>query len=172
MLDFVPWGQLLWVDYVIVAIIAVSALMGLLRGFIKEAFALLLWMAAVWVATQYSRDVSVLLQATIDYPSARIAAAFAMLFFATLILGSLISFILSQLIEKTGLTGSDRLLGMLFGIVRGAVLVSLLVMLAGVTPLPEDPWWKKSLLIPPFQALALWLKAHMPVGLADYIHYR
>jgi len=99
----------------------------------------------------------------------RVRVAF---FFATLILGSLISFLLSQLIEKTGLTGSDRLLGMLFGIARGAVLVSLLVMLAGLTPLPEDPWWKQSLLIPPFQALAMWLKTHMPTGLADYIHYR
>lgn len=172
MLDFLPWSKLLWVDYLVIAIIAISAVMGLLRGFIKEAFALVLWIVAVWVATQYSRDVSVLLQSTISYPSARIAAGFAILFFATLILGSLISFLLSQLIEKTGLTGSDRLLGMLFGISRGAVLVSLLVMLAGLTPLPEDSWWKQSLLIPPFQALALWLKTHMPAGLADYIHYR
>ncbi|CAD6876577.1 CvpA family protein [Methylomonas fluvii] len=172
MLDFVPWAKLLWVDYVVISIILISAIMGLMRGFIKEAFALVLWMVAVWVATQYCRDVSVLLQSTISYPSARIAAAFALLFFATLILGSLISFLLSQLIEKTGLTGSDRLLGMLFGIARGAVLVSLLVMLAGLTPLPEDPWWKQSLLIPPFQALAVWLKTHMPTGLADYIHYR
>ncbi len=172
MLDLLPWSKLFWVDYVIIAIIASSAVMGVLRGFIKEAFALTLWIVAVWVATQYSRDVAVLLQSTISYPPARIAAGFASLFFATLILGSLISFLLSQLIEKTGLTGSDRLLGMLFGIVRGAVLVSILVMLAGVTPLPEDPWWKQSLLIPPFQALAVWLKAHMPTGLADYIHYR
>lgn len=172
MLDFVPWSQLLWVDYLIIAVIGISAIMGLMRGFIKEAFALVLWIAAAWVATQYCRDVSVLLQTTINYPSARIAAAFALLFVATLILGSLISFLLSQLIEKTGLSGSDRLLGMLFGIARGAVLVSLLVMLAGLTPLPEDPWWKQSILISPFQALAVWLKALMPTGLADYIHYR
>lgn len=172
MADFVPWDQLLWVDYLIAGIIAVSAVMGLFRGFVKEAFALVLWVVAVWVASQYSREVSVLLQSTISYPSARVAAAFAVLFFATLILGGMISFLLSQLIERTGLTGSDRLLGMLFGIGRGAVLVSILVMLAGITPLPEDPWWKKSLLIPPFQALAVWLKTHMPTGLADYIHYR
>ncbi|MDT4329419.1 CvpA family protein [Methylomonas sp. MED-D] len=172
MLDFVPWQQMLWVDYLIIVIVGGSALMGLFRGFVKEAFALTIWSVAVWVGVHYSRDVAVLLQSTISYPSARAAAAFALLFFATLILGSLISFLLSQLIESTGLTGSDRLLGMLFGIVRGSVLVALLVMMAGVTPLPEDPWWKQSVLIPPFQALALWLKNHMPAGLADYIHYR
>lgn len=172
MLDFLPWDKMLWVDYVITAIVCISALMGLFRGFIKEAFALVLWVVAVWVGIQYSRDVAALLQTTITYPSARMAAAFSILFFATLILGSLISFLLSQLIAKTGLTGSDRLLGMLFGIVRGAVLVSILVMLAGVTPLPEDPWWKQSILIPPFQSLAIWLKLHMPTGLADYINYR
>ena len=172
MVDLVPWDQLVWVDYLIAGIVAISAVMGLFRGFVKEAFALVLWVVAVWVASQYSREVSVLLQSTISYPSARVAAAFAVLFFATLILGGMISFLLSQLIERTGLTGSDRLLGMLFGIGRGAVLVSILVMLAGITPLPEDPWWKKSLLIPPFQALAVWLKTHMPTGLADYIHYR
>lgn len=170
--DLLPWDKLLWVDYTIIAVISMSAVMGLVRGFIKEAFALVLWIAAVWVATHYSRELSLLLQTSISYPSARIAASFGLLFFATLILGSLISFLLSQLIEKTGLSGSDRLLGMLFGIGRGAVLVSMLVILAGVTPLPEDPWWKQSVLIPPFQALAVWLKSQMPAGLADYIHYR
>ena len=120
----------------------------------------------------YSRDFAVLLQNTITYPSVRIAIAFLLLFFMTLILGSLISFILNQLIEKTGLTGTDRLLGMVFGIIRGLVLVSVMVMLAGLTPLPEDPWWKHSLLIPPFQSLAIWLKDHIPSDLMGYIHYR
>jgi membrane protein required for colicin V production len=114
----------------------------------------------------------VVLQKVISYPSARIATAFGILFFMTLILGGLISFILNHLIEKTGLTGTDRLLGLLFGVLRGAVLVSIMVMLAGVSPLPEDPWWKQSLLIPPFQSLAVWLKDHIPSDLAGYIHYR
>lgn len=172
MFDFVPWDQLLWVDYTIGVIVAMSAVMGLWRGFIKEAFALALWLVAVCVATQYTREVTALIPTTISYPPARSATAFSLLFFATLLLGGLIRFVLSQLIEKAGLTASDRILGMLFGVARGAVLVAILVMLAGITPLPEDPWWKKSLLIPPFQAFAVWLKTHMPNGLADYIHYR
>lgn len=172
MLDVLPLDRMIWVDYAIAGLVMVSAVIGLLRGFIKEAFALFTWVVAIGVGMHYSRDFAVLLQNTISYPSARIAAAFGILFFMTLILGALISFILNQLIEKTGLTGSDRLVGMLFGAARGAVLVSLLVMLGGITPLPEDPWWKQSMLIPPFQSLAVWLKDHIPSAMAGYIHYR
>ncbi|QPK63862.1 CvpA family protein [Methylomonas sp. LL1] len=172
MLDALPLEKMIWIDYAIVFVVFVSAIIGLMRGFIKEAFALLTWGIAIGVGIQYSRDFAVLLQNTISYPSARIATAFILLFFLTLILGGLISFILNHLIEKTGLTGTDRLVGMLFGIIRGAVLVSLMVMLAGVTPLPEDPWWKQSLLIQPFQSLAVWLKDLIPSDMAGYIHYR
>ncbi len=163
--------QMIWVDYLIAGLISVSAVIGLIRGFIKEAFALFTWMAAVGVGVHYSRTFAVLLENTISYPSARIAGAFALLFFMTLLLGGVISYILGQLIEKTGLSGTDRLIGMMFGILRGSVLVALTVMLAGTTPLPEDPWWQRSLLIPPFQALALWLKGHIPPDLAGYIHF-
>ncbi|MGR8929426.1 MAG: CvpA family protein [Gammaproteobacteria bacterium] len=163
---------MIWIDYAISILVLVSAVIGLFRGFIKEAFALFIWVVAIGIGFYYSRDFAVLLQSAISYPSARIATAFLILFVMTLILGSLISFILNHLIEKTGLTGTDRLLGMLFGIVRGAVLVALMVMLAGVTPLPEDPWWKQSLLIPPFQALAVWLKAHIPSELMAHIRFR
>ncbi len=170
--DFLSTSHWVWIDYAIAGIIAISAVAGLVRGFIKEAFALLTWIVAIWVGMQYSRDLAPILQNAISYPSARIAAAFAILFFATLILGGLINFLLSQLVEKTGLTGSDRLVGMGFGIVRGAILVAVLVMLAGLTPLPEDPWWKQSVLIPPFQSLAVWLKDHIPSSLAGHINYR
>jgi len=172
MLDALSLDKMIWIDYAIVGLIFISAIIGLFRGFIKEAFALLTWIVAIGVGLHYSRHFAVLLQKQIEYPSARIAAAFILLFVMTLVLGSLISFILNHLIETTGLTGTDRLMGMLFGIARGAVLVSVMVLLAGVTPLPEDPWWKHSLLIPPFQALAVWLKSHIPSDLMGYIHYR
>lgn len=172
MWDALALDKMIWIDYSIACLVMVSALIGLFRGFIKEAFALLIWIVAIGIGMHYCRDFAILLQDSISYPSARIAVAFAILFFMTLLLGSLISFILNQLIEKTGLTGTDRLLGMLFGVIRGAVLVALLVMLAGITPLPEDPWWKQSLLIPPFQSLAIWLKDHIPSDLTGYIHFR
>lgn len=163
---------MIWIDYAILALIAVSLIIGLVRGFVKEAFSLLMWVLAIWVGLNFSREFSGFLTSLISLPSARIAAAFAILFFITLILGGAIGFLLGELIKKTGLTGTDRFAGMLFGIVRGMVVVAVCVMLAGLTPLPEDSWWKESVLIPPFQSLALWLREQLPAGLAGYVHYR
>ena len=163
--------QMIWIDYAIIGLILISSIIGLVRGFIREAFSLVLWVFAIWVGLTFSRDFSSFLEGLISYPSARIAAAFAVLFFLTLIMGAIISYLLGELVKKTGLTGSDRFAGMIFGIVRGLVVVAIIIMLAGLTPLPEDSWWKESLLIPPFQSLAVWLHDHIPSGLAGYVKY-
>jgi membrane protein required for colicin V production len=162
---------MIWIDYTIIGLVFISSIIGLLRGFIKEAFSLIIWMLAIWTGLTFSREFSVFLEGFISYPSARIAAAFAILFIVTLILGALISYLLGELVKKTGLTGSDRFAGMIFGIARGLVVVSIVVMLAGLTPLPEDSWWKESVLIPPFQSLAVWLREHTPSSLAGYVNY-
>jgi len=162
---------MIWVDYAIIGLIVISSIIGLLRGLVKEAFSLVIWVVAIWVGLTFSREFSSFLEGMINYPSARIAAAFAVLFFVTLILGALISYLLGELVKKTGLTGSDRFAGMIFGIGRGLVVVAIVVMLAGLTPLPEDSWWKESILIPPFQSLAVWLGEHIPSGLAGYVNY-
>jgi len=162
---------MIWIDYTIVGLVLISSVIGLLRGFIKEAFSLVIWMVAIWIGLTFSREFSVFLEEWVDYPSARIAIAFALLFLVTLILGALISYLLGELVRRTGLTGSDRFAGMIFGIARGLVVVSIAVMLAGLTPLPEDSWWKESMLIPPFQSLAVWLRDQIPLGLAGYVNY-
>ena len=162
---------MIWIDYTIIGLILISSVIGLLRGLIREAFSLVIWVVAIWIGLTFSREFSGFLEGLIDYPSARIAAAFAALFFITLILGALISYLLGELVKKTGLTGSDRFAGMIFGIARGLVVVAIIIMLAGLTPLPEDSWWKESVLIPPFQALAVWLRDHIPSGMAGYVNY-
>ncbi len=162
---------MIWIDYTIMGLILISSVIGLLRGLIREAFSLVIWVVAIWVGLTFSREFSGFLEGMISYPSARIAAAFAVLFFITLILGALISYLLGELVRKTGLTGSDRFAGMIFGIARGLVVVAIIIMLAGLTPLPKDSWWKESVLIPPFQALAVWLREHIPSGMASYVNY-
>lgn len=162
---------MIWIDYAIIGLILISSIIGLIRGFIREAFSLTLWVLAIWVGLTFSREFSVFLEGMIDYPSARIAAAFAVLFFVTLILGAMVNYLLGELVKRTGLTGSDRFAGMVFGIARGFVVVAIIIMLAGLTPLPEDSWWKESVLIPPFQSLAVWLHDHVPSGLTGYVKY-
>ncbi|MEE9355639.1 MAG: CvpA family protein [Methylococcaceae bacterium] len=163
---------MIWVDYAILALIFVSLIIGLFRGFIREAFSLCTWIVAVWVGLTFSRELSGLMEGLFSLNSIRMAVAFAILFFTTLLLGSLVSYLIGELVKKTGLTGTDRVFGMVFGLLRGMLVVVILVMLAGLTPFPEDPWWKESLLIPPFQVLALWLHDHLPAGIAGYINYR
>jgi membrane protein required for colicin V production len=172
MTDFLSTNAWVWVDYTIVGIVLLSAVLGLLRGFIKEALAMLIWIVAFWVGSQYSHELSALFQNTISYAAARVALAFVLLFIGTVMLGSIISFLLSKLVQKPGLNFTDRLLGLGFGVVRGVLLVVVLVLVAGFTPVPEQSWWKQSKFLPSFQSLAVWLKDRIPSNVADYIKFR
>ena len=145
---------MIWVDYLILAIIAVSALIGLARGLIREVLSLGVWVVALVVAWLFFRDLAEQLTPWISTPSVRLVVGFLLLVFGVLLIGALVSFLLTTLVEKTGLGGYDRLLGVVFGAARGSVLVALLVFVATMTPLPEDPWWQESQLIPPFHRLA------------------
>jgi membrane protein required for colicin V production len=97
------------------------------------------------------------------------AAAVLILVFGVLIVGAIVAYLLSVLVDKTGLTGTDRLLGMVFGAGRGAVLVALLVFLATLTPVAEDPWWSQSRLLPKFQLLADLMLDMIPPDVTDRI---
>lgn len=155
-----------WVDYAIVAIIAVSVIISLLRGFLREALSLAAWIVAFWVALSFSYSLARLFSGLIASPTARVAVAFAVLFLATLLLGALVNFLAAQLVKGGGLSVADRLLGAVFGTARGIALVAALVLLAGLTTLPRDPWWHQSLLLGHFQTLALWLRGLLPPGVA------
>lgn len=160
-----------WFDYAILGIIFLSAGISLIRGFVREAFSLAVWVLALWVAWTFFRDLSPLLANWIKTPSVQFGLAFAALLIATLIVGGLVNYLLIQLVQKTGLSGSDRLVGMVFGVARGALLVCALVLLAGLTPLPQDPWWQESVLVPYFEELALWMKDLLPDDIGHRFQY-
>lgn len=163
--------MLIWVDYVILGIIGLSALISLVRGFVREALSLLTWALAFWIAWTFFRDLAAHLETWVSLPSARLGVSFALLFIATLIVGGIVNFLVAQLVNKTGLTGTDRLLGVVFGAARGVLLVAILVLLAGLTPMPEDSWWKQSRLIAYFQELAVWLREFLPPDIAEKFSY-
>lgn len=153
---------MIWVDFAIIGIIALSAIIGLARGFIREVLSLAIWVVAVFAAWTFHRTLAEQLTPWLSTPSVRIGVAFIILVLVVLILGAILGQILSTLIEKTGLTGTDRLLGVVFGAARGALLVAVLVYLAALTPMPDDPWWKESQLIGHFQTLADRMLALIP----------
>jgi len=163
--------QLIWIDFVILGIILVSALISLIRGFVREAFSLAVWLLAFWVSWTFFRDLSVRMESLITTPSVRLGVAFVILMILSLTVGGLLNYLVIRLINSTGLSGSDRFIGMIFGIARGVLFMAILVLLAGLTPLPQDPWWQHSVLIPYFQELALWLKDLLPPEVADKFQF-
>jgi len=147
-----------WADWVIIAILAISALFSIRRGFVKEALSLVTWVSAFIVARLFSGAMAVVLEKYIETPSVRIASAFALLFVIMLILGAIVSNLFEMLVSATGLSATDRVLGMGFGIVRGALVVVVLVALAAHTPAIEDEWWDQSQLIPHFALMESWTR--------------
>lgn len=147
-----------WVDWAIVAVIVISSLISLKRGFVKEALSLLTWIIAGVVAWMFGGALSHHLAGFISTPSAQVIAACAILFVATLLVGALVNFLIGELVRVTGLSGTDRFLGMVFGAARGGLLIVVLIGLLSLAPVQEDLWWRESALVPHFLLIADWSK--------------
>jgi membrane protein required for colicin V production len=158
-----------WADYTIIAVLALSVLMGLWRGFIGEVLALACWVAAFWVAWMFGPPLADHFSASISTPSVRVLLAYVVCFVTVLIAGAIVAFLMRKLIEGSGLSGSDRMLGMVFGLARGLALVTLVVLLLGFTPFRRDPWWDQSRLLPSFAGGARWLGDKLPSEVAKYL---
>lgn len=162
---------MIWVDYLIIAILVVSAGISVLRGFLREAISLLGWVLAFWLAITFAADVSGLFEKSISQPSMRHAVAFFAIVVFTLIITAIVMYLVRLIVDKTEITGTDRALGMIFGIARGIVIVAILVLLAGLTALPKDPWWQESVFLPHLQVLAVEIRSFLPPQVADLFQY-
>ena len=162
---------MLWVDTLIIAIIAVSAIISLIRGFVQEALSLATWIAAFTLAWFFFRPLAVQLEPWIDVSSLRLGVAYGIIVLVVLLLGAVINHFMKTLVESTGLSGTDRLIGIFFGVARGGVVVAILVLLAGLTPFPGDSWWSDSRLLPYFQEMAIWMKGYLPPDISANFSY-
>ena len=135
------------VDTLILAVIAISSAFGVWRGFIKEILSLLSWIAALLVSRVYSESLAGLLESLIDNPSVRYVTAFSVLFVLIIMLGTALNHFMSKLLVVTGLKTLDRLLGAVFGVARGTVIVLVVLFILNVF-VSGSEWWHKSTLIP------------------------
>lgn len=149
-------------DWLIIGLVALSAVASLWRGFTREAISLGAWITAFFVATMFAPAMGVALEDIVPHDQGRQIAAFGILFVLTLIAGSLLGYVLGQLIRATGLGFADRVLGMAFGLVRGVILALAIVMVANIaldaSDTPRPAWFKDSLLVPHLLLLEDWAR--------------
>ena len=158
-------------DWVILGMVLVSTLISLVRGFVKEVLSLVTWIAAFAIAMGFSQPASAFVPQAVDIPSARVALAFLALFVVVLIIGGIVNWAVSTAVNKTGLSGTDRSVGMVFGLARGVFIVAVLVLLAHLTAMPKESWWQASVLIPQFQVVADWILALLPSDIAQHFQF-
>jgi membrane protein required for colicin V production len=156
-------------DIIVLAVLALSVLIGLWRGFVAEVLSLVCWIAAFWVAWMFGDAVAAWYGQWLQHPAARVIAGYLTCFLGVLVAGALVGWLLRKLIQGSGLSGTDRVLGMLFGLVRGVLLVVVIVLVMELTPLAGAAWWQQSQLLPGFAQGAGWVSAHLPPEAARYV---
>lgn len=153
-------GLFNWLDWAIIAVVGLSMLLSLWRGFVREAMSLFGWVIAFVIANLYSDVVATQLAATIENESARHVAAYVIVFIAVLVASNLVSFLLKQVVWMTGLTVLDRILGTVFGFARGILLILVAVLLAReLLPADKLQILQGSQLMPHIDYLAQWVES-------------
>ncbi len=155
-------------DIIIIALIAVSGLIGVFRGLVREILSLISWIVSTWLAWRFANNIAPYFETVVQSADVRKAAAFISIFLVSLVLFALVSYFISKLISKSPLKGMDRTLGMLFGLLRGAIIVAVILVLLKSTQFSKEGWWVGSSLKDYFLILAAYGMSAMPVEVSRF----
>lgn len=165
-MTWLDWSAL---DWILIAVLALSALSGLVRGFIGVVASLAAWLLAAWAALRFGGQVALLLARGGEPGPGQLLAGFGLSFIIVLVLVGLVGWMVRKLVHSVGLSGLDRLLGLVLGLLRGGVIACVLVLLAGLTAIPRGADWQRAQVVPIFIPGALWLRAWLPDWVAQRV---
>jgi len=164
-------------DFAVMVILLVSLLLGLWRGLVYEVLSLVGWPVAFVLSKLFAGSVTPMMPGHVlsnvegAQETMRIMLAYAVVFIAVLIVWGVLAWLLSRLVKAVGLGWVDRVLGGLFGVLRGVLVVLVLVWLAGLTHIPEQPFWRSAQMSKTAEGAALLTKAWLPDNIARRIRY-
>lgn len=158
-------------DYVLLFLLIGSMLVSLTRGLVREMISLVSWIVAFYVALHYGDVLAPWLPQAISGEVLRVIVAFVVLFIGTRIVMVLLAKLASLVVQASGLTFMDRLLGALFGLAKGALIALALVLLCGMTKIPQQPFWKNAMFSPVAEVVAKSVMPYLPGYFVEYIHY-
>ena len=160
-----------WLDYALIAVVGLSALVGIWRGLVREVFALAGWIAAIVVAMMFAGEAAKLIPAGFATPLVRTVIAFTVLFVVILVTVSIAGLLFTKAARAVGLGLADRTLGGVFGFARGALILLVLALAVGLTAVPNEPFWREAKLAAPLETAAIAVKPYLPPALADKVRY-
>jgi membrane protein required for colicin V production len=159
-----------WFDYGVLIIVGLSLLWSIFRGFVRELVSVLGWISGFVLAMAFTQALASQFPPSLG-PFLSALLAFLAILLLTWLASGLIGFILARAVQAVGLGWADRFLGALFGLTRGLVIVLILVMLGGLTPLPREPFWRNAILAAPLESAALLARSALPQELAERIRF-
>ncbi len=157
------------IDWVLLAVVAVSALFGLMRGFVGVLASLIAWLLAGWAALHFGADVGLMLSGDGEIGAGELFGGYALCFIGVLVVVGLVGWLVRKLVQSVGLSGLDRVLGLALGLARGAFVACALVLLLGLTAMPHEPAWQRSQVVPVFVPGAQWMRAWLPEWAAEHV---
>jgi membrane protein required for colicin V production len=159
-------------DYVMIVVLVAFTITGALRGFVLEALSIVLWPLTAFIAWLLADQVAPMFESFIGEPQLRLVAAFMLIFLVVFIIGTIVIYLIHRALPLRGvLRRPNVILGAAVGLLRGAIIIVIVFLVAGITSLPQRPWWRESLLAPHFQKAAIAVGAFMPRDIARHIKF-
>ena len=159
------------IDWLLAGVILASALLGLMRGFIGVLASLAAWVVAAWASFRFGAKVAMLLSGGAEPTAGQMFAGYGLSFLCVLLFVGVVGWLVRKLVHAVGLSGMDRALGFGFGVLRGAFVGCMLVLLMGFTAMPAEPGWQRSQFVPVLLPGAQWLRTWLPGWAAQRVDF-